>query len=369
MIITQYKGKSFSRTLRYVREKTGARLLGHNLLCSTLEEQNAVMVAVAQLSERVQKPMMHYAISLSPGERLNDSEWRSLTKQYLREMGYTDNQYLLVRHTDTPNHDHVHVVVNRVQRSSGKAVCLDWDYYQSQALVRQLESQFNLSPVRASWELFTERLPGEDELLRSLPPAVESRQVVQQQLRGIVNEGLLLNRDLETFIDWLKTRGVRVELKRAKGKLRGIAFSTEDERFTGSQLGAGYSLPKLMKALQQSAESEDQTNPVEEPFHQRYYWELVELVERRLGDGLSTQQKDFQLAMLALRSSKPDAGKALGYSPDIQRLSREQGEQAARDYLRQLLEAAQQRLREIDREKQAWIGGQERNERRGQQER
>ena len=368
MIITQYKGKRFGDTLRYVTQKTGARLLGHNLFCSSVEEQNAAMVAVAEQSERVKKPMMHYAISLSPGERLTIPEWRSLTQQYMREMGYTDNQYLLVRHTDTPHHDHVHLVINRVQRISGRVVSLDWDYYQSQALVRRLEKQFNLSSVRSSWEPFVERLPGEDVLLLSLPPEVQHRQAAKEQIREVLNQSLLLSQNLGDFIGLVERRGVTVELQERQGKLKGIAFSCDNERFAGSKLGPGYSLPKLMKAWQDAAISEGPVGPVEEPFHQRYYWELVEMVEGRLGDGLSTQQKDFQLAMLALRSSKPDAGKALGYSPDIQRLSREQGEQAARDYLRQLLEAAQQRLREIDREKQARMD-QEQKSRRGQQER
>ena len=344
MIITEYRGASFSRTLRYVSEKPGSCLLLHNLFCSTTEEQNAAMLAVAQLSERVQKPMVHYALSLSPGERLNASEWRSLARQYLQEMGYTDNQYLLVRHTDTPNHDHVHMVVNRVQRSSRKAVHLGWGYYKSQALARQLEIQFNLSPVRASWERFEERLPGEDAPLLSLPPEVEHRQVVQEKIRGGVNEGLLLSQSLEEFIRLLETRGVTVELKRSKGEVRGIAFSYDNERFTGSQLGSGYSLPKLIKAWQDAPVSEVRAEPVEEPFHQRYYRELADLVESRLGDGLSGQQTDFQIAMLAICSSRPDAAKALVFSPDVQRLKQEQGEQVAMDYLRQLMEGAQERL-------------------------
>ena len=350
MIITQYKGQSFSRTLRYVREKPGARLLGHNLLCSTVEDQNTAMVTVAQLSERVQKPMIHYAISLSPGEWLNASEWRCLTQQYLHQMGYSDNQYLLVRHTDTPNHDHVHVVVNRVQRSSGKAVCLDWDYYQSQGVVRQLENRFKLNPVRASWEPFTEHLAGEELPLLHLPPEVQHQQRVKEKIRGVVNGGLLLTQNLDAFIPWVESRGIKVELQERQGTLKGIAFTADNERFSGSRLGPRYSLPKLLKTWQQAADAKDRSNLIEEPFHQRYYRELVEVVEQKLGDGLSVQEKDFQLAMLAFRSSKPDAAKALVFSPDVQRLKQEQGENVAMDYLRQLMEQAQQQLREMSPE-------------------
>ena len=353
MIINQHKAKSFSRTLHYVREKPGASLLGHNLFCSTTEDQNEAMRAVAEQSERVKKPMIHYSISLAPGERLSGSDWRKLAKQYMKEMGYTDNQYLLMRHTDTPNHDHAHLVINRVQRTTGKAVCLGWDYYKSQALVRKLEKEFNLDKVRTSWEPFTERLPGEEKPLLALPPTVAGRQVVEENVRGVVNEGLLVSEDLKAFINRVETRGVEVELRKGKGKLRGIAFTQDGERFTGSQLGKGYSLPRLMKALEKQPVAQEQLDQVDEPFHQRYYRELVELVEQRLGDGLSTQQKDFQLAMLAIRSSRPDAAKALVFSPDVQRLKREQGEKVAMDYLRQLMESAQQQLRQRDPERKS----------------
>jgi len=352
MIVTQYKGKSFTRTLRYVVQKPGAKLLAHNLMRSTVEQQSAAMMAVARRSQRVQKPMMHYAISLSPGERLNDSEWRSLAKQYLQRMGYRDNQYLLVRHTDTPHHDHVHLVVNRVQRGSGKAVCLNWDYYQSQALVRQLEEQFHLSAVRASWEPFHERLAeAAAPRLRHLPPEVQHRQAAKEQIRGVVNASLLGSRSLEEFMSRVKRSGVTVELQKRQGQLKGIAFSLDHERFAGSRLGSSYSLPKLMQAWDaQDPEQSRAANPasqLEMPFHQRYYQELVAVVERKLGRGLSTQQRDFQIAMSALCSSRPDSAQALVFSPDVQDLKREQGELAAMDYLRQLMEKAQQRLKEM----------------------
>lgn len=84
-----------------------------------------------------------------------------------------------------------------------------------------------------------------------------------------------------------------------------------------------------------------------------------------MGAGLSGQRKDFQIARLAIWSSRPDAAKALVFSPDVQRLKQEQ---VAIDYLRQLMEGGQERLREIDKEKQARMD-QERKSCREQRER
>ena len=90
-----------------------------------------------------------------------------------------------------------------------------------------------------------------------------------------------------------------------------------------------------------------------EPFYQCHYQELVDIVERKLDQGASVRDKDLQLAMLALRSGKPDTAKALVFSPDVQRLKQEQGEPVAMDYLRQLMESAQQRLKQMDQVQQA----------------
>lgn len=253
MIITLSKAAGFSQTLRAVTEKAGAVVLGHNLSCSTIEEQNAAMVAVAKLNRRVQKPMVYFVIRLSAGERLSASDWRKLTRQYLKGMGYTDNQYLLVRHTAPATHDQVHVVVNRVRRSSGKVVSLEGDYYQSRSLARELEATFNLRPVWGDLGPLKQRRRGDDGMLRVLPSEIEHRRMASQALRSMVNEGLLVSQDLDQFVDFLEARGVKVELKRERGKSEGITFSYDQERFSGSQLGTGYSLPKLRRAWEDAA--------------------------------------------------------------------------------------------------------------------
>ena len=253
MIITQSKAAGFARTLRSVTEQPGAVVLGHNLACSTIEEQNAAMVAVAQLNRRVQKPMVHYVISLAPGERLSASDWRKLVRHYLKGMGYSDNHYLLVRHSESANHDQVHVVVNRVRRSSGKAVSLNGDYYQSRLLARELEGTFKLRPVRGDLGPLKQRRRGDDGMLRALPSEVKHRKLARQALRSLVNEGLLLSEDLDQFVHFLEARGVNVELKRERGKSEGITFSYDQERFSGSELGTGYSLPKLRRAWEDAA--------------------------------------------------------------------------------------------------------------------
>ena len=361
MIINQFKGRAFSRSLAYVIQKPGARFLGCNVFYGDVDDINEQLQTVAHRSAKVQRPMMHFAISLAPGERLKDHQWRSLGKDYLERMGYDKNQYVLVKHTDTPNHEHVHIIVNRV-RWSGKTVNDSWDYYRSQKVVRELEEQYQLTPVRASWEPFTERLPQDNAVqLPDLPAQTQRRMRLQDQLRFEVNQALATSRDLGDFIAQLEAGTVEVKLTHRQQKAVGIAFDFEGEHFTGRQLGKGYGLPGLLATLVKQnpveaicpEEAEGESLPLELSYHHQLYLEMVDWVKQKTRSDLPRRQVDFQIAMLAIRSSKPDAAKALVLSPDVQRLKQEQGEKVAMDYLRQLMESAQQQLRQMPQKEKA----------------
>ena len=90
-------------------------------------------------------------MSLPLGQKLSDEQWNEISVQYLEQMGFTDNQYIVVRHNDT-DHDHIHLVASRV-RLDGSCVHDSWDYQRSQKVIRELELQYNLEPVESSWEV------------------------------------------------------------------------------------------------------------------------------------------------------------------------------------------------------------------------
>lgn len=62
--------------------------------------------------------MNSHILSCPPGARLTDEQWRAAGRDYMRKMGFSDSQYVTVRHTNTP-HDHVHIVANSVRRGGG----------------------------------------------------------------------------------------------------------------------------------------------------------------------------------------------------------------------------------------------------------
>ena len=64
-------------------------------------------------TDRTAKPVYHLAIAFDPDDRPTDGELRGAVDRTLADLGLADHQALVVRHNDR-DHEHVHVMVNRV---------------------------------------------------------------------------------------------------------------------------------------------------------------------------------------------------------------------------------------------------------------
>jgi hypothetical protein len=73
---------------------------------------------VRNLRPKVGKAVLHVSLSAAPGEHLSDEQWRQVATRYLQGMGLENNQYIVTRHLDT-EHEHVHLLVNRIRFDGG----------------------------------------------------------------------------------------------------------------------------------------------------------------------------------------------------------------------------------------------------------
>ena len=248
MIGKQVKGKDFLGCLAYVLGKPGAQLIGGNMEGMIPQALAIEFEQVRQRSLRVQRPVYHCALSLSPGEHLPDEAWREIADRYLKAMGFQRNQYVLARHTDTENHEHVHIVANRVQRS-GQVVTDSWDFRRSEAVLRQLETEYALVPVTPSWKRDRAQ-PTRREIEKGRTTGKSS---VRQYLQQLIDQTLNQDRSIETITDLsdrLKQMGVSTRLNcLVDGRPRGISFEFDGIAIAGAKLGRAYSLPRLQQRL------------------------------------------------------------------------------------------------------------------------
>ena len=97
-------------------------------------------------------------------------------------MGLDNNQYVMVKHTDT-DHEHIHIVANRIQLD-GNVTSDSQDYKRQEAIMRQIERDYGLQPVAPS-STADKRAPTKNEIERSIRTGEAStRQRLQQLCDG-----------------------------------------------------------------------------------------------------------------------------------------------------------------------------------------
>ena len=117
-----------------------------NLPCDDPQYAAAVMDAVAAQNPRVRKPVYHVSLSAPPGERLSRAEWEDIADRFLRHLKLDQHQVLMVAHRDT-DHQHVHLMINRVDIETHKAWDNGHDYARRERALRLIERELKLREV------------------------------------------------------------------------------------------------------------------------------------------------------------------------------------------------------------------------------
>lgn len=245
MIAKAIKGKGFRGAVAYDLQKGKSILLDTNM---SAKEKGSVSAfakefgVIRALRPQLKKAVCHVSISLHPNENLSDNDWCKVAQTWLTDMGFTDNQYIVSRHTDT-KHPHIHILVNRI-RLDGSVVSDSHDYRRQEAVMRKLEKEFGLMQVKNSKEV-EKSSPKKGELEQAIRRQEPS---VRMLLQEIISKTLTQTMLLGDFIQELQKNQVEVKLNQAStGTISGISFSMNGVSFKGSKLGKGYT----WNALQQ----------------------------------------------------------------------------------------------------------------------
>jgi hypothetical protein len=249
MIGFQIKGTGFRGCLNYVLGKKDAALIG-GTMCGQTPEQLAAEFAIArQLRPNLKVAVFHATLSVDSTEKLEDSEkndqrWLAIAANYMKAMEFDNNQYAVVKHSDT-EHDHIHIVASRICLDGG-VVDDSWDYYKSQETIRQLERNYNLETVTPSWETDKRaQTTGEHRQLKS-----KGNKSVRVQLQDLIDEVTQDNPSMPEFVERLQRQGVEVQVGLTRtgiGLSKGISYNLDGVALSGTQLGKAYTFCGLQK--------------------------------------------------------------------------------------------------------------------------
>jgi hypothetical protein len=160
----------------------------------------------------------------------------------MKAMEFDNNQYAVVKHSDT-EHDHIHIVASRICLDGG-VVDDSWDYYKSQETIRQLERNYNLETVTPSWETDKRaQTTGEHRQLKS-----KGNKSVRVQLQDLIDEVTQDNPSMPEFVERLQQQGVEVQVGLTRtGFSKGISYNLDGVALSGTQLGKAYTFSGLQK--------------------------------------------------------------------------------------------------------------------------
>ncbi|GAA4321066.1 hypothetical protein GCM10023149_20680 [Mucilaginibacter gynuensis] len=272
MIASQKIGKSFMGALQYNWKKMNhpdkdkrAVMLDTNFASADLRIIKQEVDLVRQFRPGLNRYVYHTSLNFAKEDQLSNAQLVEIAHEYLQKSGYDNNQYFIFRHNDA-DHLHIHLLVNRI-RFDGSVVSDSQNFKKSEAILRQLEDQYNLVAVEPDNKLSPQRSIG---ITSKVNNSVTGKRYLKAPTKGelemmdrtgIVSEKLLLQEKLnlllpssrmtiQDFIKRCERHGIFLLFNQAStGRVSGITYFHHDFKIRGQALGNRFKWSEILKRI------------------------------------------------------------------------------------------------------------------------
>lgn len=93
-------------------------------------------------NRNTEKHTLHISLNPDPKDEVSDEQYRDIAEQYMNEMGYGDQPFIVFKHTDI-DRSHIHIVSVCVDEE-GKKISDQFEKIRSMKVCRELEKKFGL---------------------------------------------------------------------------------------------------------------------------------------------------------------------------------------------------------------------------------
>lgn len=93
-------------------------------------------------NRNTEKPSLHISLNPDPKDQIEDGRYIQLAADYMEEMGYGQQPYIVFKHTDIER-SHIHIVSTNVD-AMGKKISDAFEHKRSMAVCRSLENKYGL---------------------------------------------------------------------------------------------------------------------------------------------------------------------------------------------------------------------------------
>ena len=248
MITKIVKGSNFKGVVSYILDKEKDAKI---LVCDGLFTENKDTIAMSfeaqsKMNPKVMKPVGHISLAFHKEDehRLTDRTMAGIALEYLKKMGITDTQILIVRHFDK-EHPHVHIAFNRIA-NDGRTISDRNERIRSTRICKELTRKYGLYFADGKEQVKRHRLKEPDKT------KYEIYSILKMEVARCGNWNMLITN--------LKEQGVEVRFK-YKGKsddIQGVIFSKNGYPFSGSKIDRRFSYSKIDAALNANRHMERQ---------------------------------------------------------------------------------------------------------------
>ena len=239
--------------MNYVFGKKGMSILGYGNMCSQDISQRFFGNVLHFQGQRnaTKNRYAHITLNLPHGEHLDDKAFHELSEEYMEQMGYGEQPYVVVRHNDT-KHEHVHIVTTNVDEV-GKVIGIFNSHRRNMATQRHLEKKYGLSPSpekKEQRELPLYRLP---ELQFGMDHAQGTKFYLQDVLNGILQKHKV--RSFEELERLVKPYYIEIKQTKSGSGRIGVLYGLDNQNgcrtrlINGSTVHRNLSGPKLQKVF------------------------------------------------------------------------------------------------------------------------
>ncbi len=254
-------GETCKGTLNYVFGKEGMQILGYgNTFSQSISPKFFRSVLHFQGQRNATKNRYaHISLNLPHGEHLDDKTFLKISEEYMDNMGYGEQPYVVVRHTDT-KHEHVHIVTTNVN-DNGKVIGIFNSYRRNIATHQYLEKKYGLSPspspkTKRERQLPIYRLP---ELQFGMDANKGTKFYLQDVLNSIDQKYKV--RSFEELARLVKPYHIELRSTKNESGRIGVAYGLNNQKgyrtrfINGSTVHRGLSGPKLQKVFDAHSKS------------------------------------------------------------------------------------------------------------------
>ncbi|TGN29574.1 conjugal transfer protein MobB [Empedobacter tilapiae] len=96
-------------------------------------------------NRNTEKHTLHISLNPDPNDKVSDDKFREMAEEYMREMGYGEQPFVVFKHTDI-DRSHIHIVSVCVDEQ-GKKISDKFEKMRSMNLCRELERKHDLIPA------------------------------------------------------------------------------------------------------------------------------------------------------------------------------------------------------------------------------